>query len=185
MFSNIRHTALGVVLALLASGLFFAAYATAEGASDDAVLKSRFDLLSQHGNVECSAKFEASIASMPPDARLQGSCCAPMDETRYRQQIEGLKSTPTLPKYRPTLTTFPRPWPTSSWATTTSPSTRKSRRPTTTPWSTPICRVRAAASAGDGRCMAGSVSTLSAYAPLYRPTARGPVERRPRLRRGN
>ena len=28
---------------------------------------------------------------MPSDGRLQGSCCAPMDEARYRQQIEGLK----------------------------------------------------------------------------------------------
>ena len=47
---------------------------------NDAALKSRFEFLSQHGNVECSTKFEASIATMAPDAKLQGSCCAPMDE---------------------------------------------------------------------------------------------------------
>src|SRR6476661_7844688 len=45
--------------------------------------------LSQHGNVECSAHFEKSIATMPLDGKLQGSCCAPMDEARYGQQIEG------------------------------------------------------------------------------------------------
>jgi hypothetical protein len=91
MFSNIRHTTLAVVLALLASGSLLAANANAEEASDDAALKSRFELLSQQGTVDCSVKFEASIATMPPDARLQGSCCAPMDETRYRQQLDGLK----------------------------------------------------------------------------------------------
>jgi hypothetical protein len=47
-------------------GQFFAAYSNAEEASDNAALKSRFELLSQHGNVECSAKFEASIACHRP-----------------------------------------------------------------------------------------------------------------------
>ena len=61
------------------------------GAEDEAALKSRFEFRSQHGNVECSTTFEASIATMAPDAKLQGSCCAPMDEARYRQQIDGLK----------------------------------------------------------------------------------------------
>jgi hypothetical protein len=28
---------------------------------------------------------------MPTDAKLQGSCCAPMDAARYRQQLEGLR----------------------------------------------------------------------------------------------
>jgi hypothetical protein len=39
----------------------------------------------------CSGQFEKSIATMPQDAKLQGSCCAPMDEVRYGQQIDGLK----------------------------------------------------------------------------------------------
>jgi hypothetical protein len=39
------------------------------------------------------------------------------------------------------------------WATRAC-STRKSRQPTTTRWSTRICRLHAAASVGDGRCMA-------------------------------
>jgi hypothetical protein len=90
MLSYIRHTALAAILALLACGPFLAACANAEEVGE-AALKSRFEYLSQHGNVECSVKFETSIATMPPDARLQGSCCAPMDETRYRQQLDGLK----------------------------------------------------------------------------------------------
>ena len=57
----------------------------------EAALKKRFEFLSQNGNVECSTKFEASIATMAPNGKLQGSCCAPMDEARYRQQIEGLR----------------------------------------------------------------------------------------------
>ena len=36
-------------------------------------------------------QFEKLIGSMGPEGRLQGSCCAPMDEARYHQQIEGLK----------------------------------------------------------------------------------------------
>jgi hypothetical protein len=63
-------------------------FARAESATD---LAARFTYLSQHGNVECSVQFENSIATMPSDAKLEGSCCAPMDEARYRQQLKGLK----------------------------------------------------------------------------------------------
>jgi len=104
MLSNIRHQALAVILALLAFGPFLAAYVNAEEASNYASLKSRFEFLSQHGNVECSAKFEKSIATMPPGAKLQGSCCAPMDEARYHQQIEGLR------KYADTAEVPPDPY---------------------------------------------------------------------------
>jgi hypothetical protein len=82
---------LATVPALLARGPFFASYASAEEADDDAALKKQFEFLSKNGNVECSAKFEAAIATMPADARLQGSCCAPMDEARYFQQIKGIR----------------------------------------------------------------------------------------------
>lgn len=67
-------------------------HAGAEEVDDEAALKKRFEFLSQNTNVDCSAKFEASIATIAPDARLQGSCCAPMDEARYRQQLNGLRS---------------------------------------------------------------------------------------------
>ena len=71
--------------------LLLPSHANAEGAVSGADLRARFEALSQHGNVECSVQFENSIKLMPFDAKLEGSCCAPMDETRYRQQLDGLK----------------------------------------------------------------------------------------------
>jgi hypothetical protein len=96
MFNNTvtRRRTIGLLIALAAAlslGSLFPEHATAEGPDDGADLSTRFQFLSQHGNVECSAHFEKSIATMPPDGKLQGSCCAPMDEARYRQQIEGLR----------------------------------------------------------------------------------------------
>src|SRR4029077_3783912 len=89
-----RRKAIRLIIALataLSLGPLFPKQASAEGPNDGADLKARFQFLSQHGNVECSAHFEKSIATMPLDGKLQGSCCAPMDEARYRQQIEGLR----------------------------------------------------------------------------------------------
>jgi len=91
MFSDTRSWVLAAILILLFSGPFVSACARAEETSDDVALKSRFQSLSQHGNVECSVQFEKLIGTMGPEGRLQGSCCAPMDEARYRQQLEGLK----------------------------------------------------------------------------------------------
>ena len=91
MFISKPCLVLGTLVALLACGPSTATQARAQETGDHAALHSRFDSLSQRGNVECSVQFENSIATMPGDARLQGSCCAPMDETRYRQQIDGLK----------------------------------------------------------------------------------------------
>lgn len=50
----------------------------------------RFDYLSTHGNSSCTGEFLNSIATMPPGARLQGSCCSEMERNRYKEQIEGL-----------------------------------------------------------------------------------------------
>jgi hypothetical protein len=77
-----------IVAVVIAFALICPKHASAQAPED---LTARFKHLSQHGNVECSVQFENSIASMPSDGRLQGSCCAPMDETRYRQQLEGLE----------------------------------------------------------------------------------------------
>jgi hypothetical protein len=88
----VRHKSVQFLLPVaLMCGVFFPTYSNAEEANDDATLKSRFEYLSQHGNVQCSAEFERSIATMPADGKLQGSCCAPMDEARYRQQLDGLR----------------------------------------------------------------------------------------------
>src|SRR5262249_59698469 len=80
---------LTTISSMLICGSF--AVASAQQTTDDTALKSRFQSLSQHGSVECSVQFEKLIGSMGPEGRLQGSCCAPMDEARYRQQLEGLK----------------------------------------------------------------------------------------------
>jgi hypothetical protein len=90
-FTRRRTIRLTIALAAALSFGALRAQAGAEGPEEGANLAARFKFLSQHGNVECSVQFEKSIATMPQDAKLQGSCCAPMDESRYRQQIEGLK----------------------------------------------------------------------------------------------
>lgn len=83
-------------LALIASALIalsvsvWSAPASA-GTGGDGVLQDRFEYLSQNGNSNCSRAFTESIASMPPTMRLQGSCCGPMAEHRYLEQVEGLK----------------------------------------------------------------------------------------------
>jgi hypothetical protein len=91
MFSQSQSWVLATIAALLICGPLAVASVNAEETSDDAALKSRFEFLSQHGNVECSVQFEKLIGTMGPEGRLQGSCCAPMDESRYRQQLDGMK----------------------------------------------------------------------------------------------
>lgn len=69
-----------------------------EGAADggnnepktSAFSPSDFKYLSQNGNSNCSRSFMESIATMSPDAQLQGSCCGAMSEHRYREQLAGL-----------------------------------------------------------------------------------------------
>jgi hypothetical protein len=60
-------------------------------AAETKELNERFDYLSANGNSNCSAEFMESIATMPAVARLQGSCCSPMDRHRYIEQIQALK----------------------------------------------------------------------------------------------
>src|SRR5262249_37830471 len=88
---NMRPGVLATILILVLMVCGPLVSASAENLNDGAALKGHFEALSQHGNVECSVQFEKLIGTMGPEGRLQGSCCAPMDETRYRQQIEGLK----------------------------------------------------------------------------------------------
>jgi hypothetical protein len=77
-------------LCLLASS-FSAWPFTAQLAAADELAK-KFDYLSKNGNSNCSQAFLDSIPSLPDTARLQGSCCSPMDLHRYREQIVGLRS---------------------------------------------------------------------------------------------
>jgi len=98
-----RWMTLAVVVALAA---ICAKHAGAEGATD---LEARFNYLSQHGNVQCSVQFENSIKTMPSDAKLEGSCCAPMDEARYRQQLDGLKKYSDIAEVPPDPYDIPAP----------------------------------------------------------------------------
>ena len=75
--------------------------AQAEETANDAELLKRFEYLSQNGNVNCSAEFGKSIATMSADYRLQGSCCAPMDGPRYVQQIKGIRKYAEIPEIPP------------------------------------------------------------------------------------
>jgi hypothetical protein len=64
-------------------------------------LRQRFAFLSTHGNSNCTVAFQASIATMSPMARLQGSCCAPMMLGRYASQIAGLRKYRAFPEIPP------------------------------------------------------------------------------------
>ena len=108
MFSQPRSWVMATISALLICAPFAVASASAEDTTDDAALKSRFDPLSQHGNVECSVQFE-NLSPPCQQSELQGSCCAPMDETRYRQQIDGLKKYSDIAEVPPDPYDIPAP----------------------------------------------------------------------------
>jgi len=72
----------------------------AQGA-DAQSLDERFDSLNRHGNSTCSAVFTDSISKMPVTARLQGSCCSPMERHRYGEQIQGLTKYGAIPEIPP------------------------------------------------------------------------------------
>ena len=78
----IRSLMAGASLAILPLGAF---------AAEDETSK-RFKFLSENGNSNCSKEFLDSISTMPDGARLQGSCCSPMNLHRYGEQIAGLKA---------------------------------------------------------------------------------------------
>ena len=52
---------------------------------------SKFDYLSKNGNSSCSAGFVDSISQMNDTMRMEGSCCSPMVEAKYNEQVLGLK----------------------------------------------------------------------------------------------
>lgn len=88
-----RRTLIGAMIVAflgVGSGLLPQFSLAAEEAGDEA-LKRHFKYLAKNGNSNCSREFMDSIATMPVTARLQGSCCSPMDEHRYLEQIEGLR----------------------------------------------------------------------------------------------
>ena len=70
-------------------------------ADEPQALDARFEFLSNHGNSTCSAVFTDSISKMPVTARLQGSCCSPMDRHRYGEQVQGLTKYSAIPEIPP------------------------------------------------------------------------------------
>ena len=64
----------------------------------DSVLAVKFGELSQHGNSSCSTAFQKSIAEMPDDSHIQGSCCSPMSIHRYMEQVTGLEKYKDIPE---------------------------------------------------------------------------------------
>lgn len=81
-----RRTALAATGAML----FIAPASAAESLAGKS-MDQRFDFLSTHGNSSCTKAFLDSIPSMPKNARIQGSCCSPMERVRYIKQVETLK----------------------------------------------------------------------------------------------
>ncbi|TIQ47367.1 hypothetical protein [Mesorhizobium sp.] len=92
---NRRTVVLSVFGAAAAAGLF--ELATPAMAAEDPELARRFKELSESGNSTCSAKFTGSIATMPATARIKGSCCSPMQQKRYGEQVKGLAKYRTIP----------------------------------------------------------------------------------------
>ena len=76
-------------VALVALAAPLAAAAAPQGSDE---LRARFEYLSKNGNSNCSRQFMEAIPTMPAEARLQGSCCGPMDLHRYGEQVEGLRA---------------------------------------------------------------------------------------------
>ncbi len=72
-------------------GVLFAQRSLNGGIVTKEALFAKFEKLSQSGNSSCSGSFKDSIATMPDNGRLQGSCCSPMNWHRYSEQVEGLR----------------------------------------------------------------------------------------------
>lgn len=81
-----RRTALAVIGALV----FIPPTSAADSLAGKS-LDERFDFLSTHGNSSCTKAFLDSIPSMAKNARIQGSCCSPMERAVYIKQVETLK----------------------------------------------------------------------------------------------
>src|SRR5262245_1587094 len=99
MFGQQQSWVLATISSLLICGS--CAVASAQETTDDAAIKSRFQSLSQHGNVECSVQFEKLIGSMGPEERLQGSCCARWTRRATVSRLKASRSTLTSQRSHP------------------------------------------------------------------------------------
>ena len=91
-----KQTIFAIAIAvLLIGGVFFLGRSPAQpeqsGSFANTALAAKFGDLSQNGNSSCAGGYKESIADMPENARIKGSCCSPMDMHRYSEQVEGLE----------------------------------------------------------------------------------------------
>ena len=90
------------IVSLLIGGVFFLERSPEQAEQSynlaNTALAAKFEELSQSGNSSCSGEFYDSIDTMPDSARLQGSCCSPMNMHRYSEQVEGLKKYKDIPE---------------------------------------------------------------------------------------
>lgn len=97
-----NYLSLSIAIAvILIGGAYYLSVSPAEPVSSlfaDQALAAKFETLAKAGNSTCSMAFNDSIETMPDDARLQGSCCSPMDPHRYQEQVEGLKKFKDIPE---------------------------------------------------------------------------------------
>ena len=91
-----KQTIFAIVIAtLLIGGVVYLGQSPKQpdqsGSFANTALAAKFDDLSKNGNSSCSGGFKDSIASMPDNTRLKGSCCSPMSIHRYTEQVKGLE----------------------------------------------------------------------------------------------
>ncbi|HQU09424.1 MAG: hypothetical protein B7W98_02745 [Parcubacteria group bacterium 20-58-5] len=98
---NTKQLQIAVVVALLLIGGAYYFGTKPKGSPafmPDQALAAKFDTLSKNGNSSCSGAFKDSIDTMSDTARLQGSCCSPMDMHRYTEQVTGLQKYKDIPE---------------------------------------------------------------------------------------
>lgn len=97
-----KNLQISIILALLLIGgawyLSLQSMDVGPSLGANAALAAKFESLSKNGNSSCSGAFKDSIDSMSDTARLQGSCCSPMDMHRYEEQVNGLKKFKDIPE---------------------------------------------------------------------------------------
>src|SRR3989344_8957198 len=96
-----KNAQISIVLAfLLIGGAWHFSSSKKDGSPPltDTALAAKFDMLSKNGNSSCSGAFKDSIDNTLDTARLQGSCCSPMDMHRHEEQVNGLKKFKDVPE---------------------------------------------------------------------------------------
>ena len=153
----------------IAAGLFALRFGSPDAARADETraLDERFDFLSKNGNSNCSAAFANSIPKMPVAARLQGSCCAPMERPRYGEQIEGLK------KFAEIGEISPDPYDIAAGAA------QKALRPRALPGRSEGLSIRDGQFGGEGTLLLSLLALAGLWRARQAPDPRAPLHRRP------